>query len=127
MKKYNVTVNGESFIVEVDEIGGSVSQAPQTITPAPQGAPAAPVAPAPQPQPQATSPGIGVDVLSPLPGTVLRINVSEGQAVKAGDILMVLEAMKMENDITAPEDGTVKSISVKAGQAVQTDDLLITI
>ena len=126
MKKYNVTVNGESFIVEVEELGGSVAQATQVITPAPQAAPAATAA-APAPQPKATSPGTGIDVISPLPGTVLKINVSEGQAVKAGDILLVLEAMKMENDITAPEDGTVKSISVKVGQAVQTDDLLITI
>jgi len=135
MKKYNVTVNGETFAVEVEEIG--VSAAPAAIAPVSAPAPAAiapvaasapapaPVAaPAPPPPPVAPS---GNTVASPLPGTVLRVNVAVGQAVKAGDVLLVLEAMKMENDITAPGAGVVSAIHVSSGSNVQTGDALVSL
>jgi biotin carboxyl carrier protein len=131
MKKYNVAVNGETFVVEVEEVGASSAAAPAPARPAPVAAPAPVVAPAPvaAPAPAAAAPAAGGSgsVVSPLPGTVLRINVSVGQAVKAGDLLLVLEAMKMENEIAAPANGTVKTIHVTQGATVQTGDLLISL
>jgi glutaconyl-CoA decarboxylase len=133
MKKYNVTIKGETFVVEVEEIGAGPSVAavapPPAAAPPPVAAPApapvAAVAPAPAAAP---SPAAGGgSVVSPLPGTVLRINVAVGQAVKAGDVLLVLEAMKMENDITAPADGSVQKIHVTQGATVQTGDALISL
>lgn len=126
MKKYNVTVNGETFAVEVEEIGGS---APVAAAPSPASAPAAAptAAPAASPAPKAAPAPTGNAITSPLPGTVLRINVAVGQAVKAGDVVLVLEAMKMENDITAATDGTVSAIHVNVGATVQTGDALISL
>lgn len=100
---------------------------------APQPAPAAPKAeapkPAPAPQPEAPKPAAaaaaGLKVTSPLPGSVIKVTVSEGQAVKKGDTLLILESMKMENPVLAEQDGTVKQIAVSAGQNVMQDDLLI--
>lgn len=103
---------------------------------APAAAPAAPVAPkveapkaAPAPQPAApkpaAAPAAGLKVTSPLPGSVIKVTVSEGQAVKKGDTLLILESMKMENPVLAEQDGTVKQIAVSAGQNVMQDDLLM--
>ena len=128
MKKYNVTVNGETFAVEVEEIGGAapVAAAPAPAPAAPKAAPAPATAPAPA-APKAAPAATGNAITSPLPGTVLRINVAVGQAVKAGDVVLVLEAMKMENDITAATDGTVSAIHVNVGATVQTGDALISL
>lgn len=128
MKKYNVTVNGETFAVEVEEIGGAAPVAAPVAAPAPKAAaPApAPVA-APAPAPAAAPKATGAAICSPLPGTVLKINVAVGQAVKAGQVVAVLEAMKMENDITAAADGTVSAIHVNVGATVQTGDALISL
>lgn len=125
--KYIVTLNGKNYEVEVEEteavIVGVTDAAPAVPaapaaapSPAPAAAPAAPAAPA--------SAADGTKVLSPMPGNILAVNVSVGAAVKAGDVLLVLEAMKMENDIVAPCDGTVKQILVQKGSTVATDDLL---
>lgn len=125
--KYIVTLNGKNYEVEVEEteavIVGVTDAAPAVPaapaaapTPAPAAAPSAPAAPA--------SAADGTKVLSPMPGNILAVNVSVGAAVKAGDVLLVLEAMKMENDIVAPCDGTVKQILVQKGSTVATDDLL---
>lgn len=125
--KYIVTLNGKNYEVEVEEteavIVGVTDAAPAVPTapaaapsPAPAAAPSAPAAPA--------SAADGTKVLSPMPGNILAVNVSVGAAVKAGDVLLVLEAMKMENDIVAPCDGTVKQILVQRGSTVATDDLL---
>ncbi|MCL1975913.1 MAG: biotin/lipoyl-binding protein [Firmicutes bacterium] len=143
MKKYNVTVNGEFFSVEVEEVGDfAVSApvfaptsipapvaAPKVSVPAPAPAPAPASTPVPAPAPAPTTPVAtgGNTVASPLPGTVLRVNVAVGQAVKAGDVLLVLEAMKMENDITAPGAGVVSAIHVNSGSTVQTGDALISL
>ena len=133
--KYIVTLNGKKYEVEVEqgqaianyigEVDSVVLHAPQPAAPVQQAAPAQPAAPAQQ-APAATA-GSGDPINSPMPGTILQVNVSNGQAVKAGEILFVLEAMKMENEIVAPKDGTITSVVVTKGASVQTDALLATI
>ena len=125
-KKANVTVNGMSFEVNLGE----------ETTVAPEVKPAAPAAPAAAPAPEVkaapaapkaapTAPVAGAKVVSPLPGSIIKVLVSEGQAVKKGDTLLTLESMKMENAVAAEQDGTVKQICVTAGQTVMQDDVLI--
>ena len=120
--KYIVTLNGKNYEVEVTECDAVLLNVSDAIAaPAPvAAAPAAPTA-APVAAPVA---GDGTKVPSPMPGTILSVNVSVGQAVKTGDVLMVLEAMKMENDIVAPCDGTIKQLLVSKGSTVNTDDVL---
>ena len=118
--KTKVTVNGKVYEVETE---AAAAPAPK---PAAKPAPAAPVAPkAEAPKPAAAPAAGGIHVKSPLPGSVIKVLVSEGQAVKKGDTLLTLESMKMENAIMAEQDGTVKQIAVAAGQNVMQDDLLI--
>ena len=129
MKQYTITVNGVSYDVTVEEIGGAPAipvAAPVASAPvaAPVAAPAAAPAPA---APKASGAQGGVKVNAPMPGTILKVNVTVGQAVKSGDSLCVLEAMKMENDIPAPKDGTVASIEITKGASVQSGDVLITL
>jgi glutaconyl-CoA decarboxylase len=124
-----VTVNGKKYLVETEK---PAAPAP---APKPAAAPAAPkAAPAPAPEPKpapapaakpAAAPAAGVQVKSPLPGSVIKVNVSVGQAVKKGDTLLTRESMKMENPILAEQDGTVAQVAVAAGQTVMQDDLLI--
>ena len=121
--KYVVTLNGKNYEVEVNEQEAvllGVTDAAAAPVAAPVAAPAA--APAPVAAPVA---GDGTKVPSPMPGTILSVNVSVGQAVKSGDVLLILEAMKMENDIVAPCDGTVKQLLVSKGSTVNTDDVLV--
>ena len=118
MKKYNITVNGNTYEVLVEEADAS--------TPVSYSAPvAAPVA-APKAAPKAAAPVAGgaVKVTSPMPGTILNVKVSVGQSVKKGDVICVLEAMKMENDIPAPQDGVIASINVQKGASVNAGDVL---
>ena len=110
MKKYRVNVNGTVFEVKIEEMTGAPA------APAAAPAPAAPAAPAG-----------GEKITAPMPGTILAVNVTSGSAVKKGDVLMILEAMKMENEIMAPCDGTVTSVSVTKGAAVESGTLLCTI
>ena len=124
--KYVVTLNGKNYEVEVNETEAVVLSVSQATAPVAAPAPAAAPAAAPAPAAQAVS-AEGTTIPSPMPGTILNVNVSVGQAVKAGDVLMILEAMKMENDISAPCDGTVKQILVSKGSTVNTDDVLIVI
>lgn len=122
MKNYTITVNGTPYNVTVEE-GTSTATAPAAATvqaPAPQAAPAPKAAPAP-----AAAGSISVD--APMPGNILDIKVSNGAAVKAGQVLCVLEAMKMENDIVAPQDGTVASINVNKGDTVEAGQTIITL
>ena len=121
----NVTVNGKTYQVETEK-----PAAPAPKPAAPKAAPvaAAPAAaPAPAAEPKAAAPvaADGVKVKSPLPGSVIKVVVTEGQAIKKGDTLLVLESMKMENPIMAEQDGTVKQIVVAAGQNVMQDDVLL--
>lgn len=125
--KYKVTLNGKTYEVEVEETDAvivNVSDAAPVVPPAAPAHPA-PVASAAPAVPAAAADG--VKVLAPMPGTILAMNVSVGQAVKAGEVLLVLEAMKMENEITAPSDGIVKQILVQKGATVDTDAALVVI
>ena len=128
MKKYTITVNGTAYEVEVEE-AGVVASASKAAAPkaAPAPAPAPKAAPAPAPAPKAAAPvAAGATTVSaPMPGKVLSVNVKAGDAVKAGDVLMILEAMKMQNEIMAPADGTVSDVRVSAGQTVGTGDVMI--
>ena len=124
--KYVVSLNGKNYEVEVTESDAVLTKV--TNAPAPAAAPAAPVqAPTAVPTTAQAPVSGGTNIISPMPGTILSVNVTVGQAVKAGDVLMVLEAMKMENDIVASADGTVKQLLVSKGSTVNTDDVLAVI
>ena len=105
MKQYTITVNGVAYDVTVEEKNGGVVSAPKAVE---KSAPAA----------SAAKEG-NVAVSAPMPGKILAVKAKEGDSVKAGDVLLVLEAMKMENDIVAPQDGVVASINVKVGDSVE--------
>lgn len=124
MKNYTITVNGNVYDVTVEEKGGA----------APVAAPAA-SAPAAAPAPKAAAPKApaapagnagSVEVNAPMPGKILSIKASAGQAVKKGDVILLLEAMKMENEVVAPADGTVATINVGSGDMVEAGDVLAT-
>ena len=121
MKKYNVNVNGTKYEVTLEAVDASEVKA----SPAAPAAPAAAPAPAPVSAPAANA--NGETVTSPMPGTILSVNVSNGAAVKKGDVLLILEAMKMENEILAPCDGTVASVNVTKGSSVETGAVLCVI
>lgn len=121
--KYIVSLNGKNYEVEVNESEAVLLSETAAPVAAPAAAPVA--APAAAPAAPAAAPVAGgTNVASPMPGTILSVSVSAGQSVKAGDVLMVLEAMKMENDIVAPCDATVKQVLVAKGSVVNTDDIL---
>ena len=139
--KYIVTLNGKNYEVEVNETDAVITNvttaqgaapAPVAVAaPAPVAAPVAAPAPAAAPAEKAAAPAPvaapsadGKKCISPMPGTILKVLVSQGQAIKAGDTLFILEAMKMENEITAEQDGTVKQVLVTNGTVVNTDDVL---
>lgn len=133
MKRYTITVNGIAYDVTVDESGNAL--APVAAAPAPAATPAPTPAPAPAPAaaPAESAPAQAggsegsVKVESPMPGTILDIKVSIGQAVENGQVLCVLEAMKMENDIVAPQAGTVASINVAKGDSVEAGTVILTL
>ena len=115
MKMYRVNVNGNVYEITLEVVDAAeVKAAP---------APAAAAAPAPVAAP-AAAPANGEKINAPMPGTILAVNVSNGSVVKKGDVLMVLEAMKMENEIMAPCDGTVSAVSVSKGASVESGALL---
>ena len=132
MKEYLITVNGKTYEVQVEE---RAPGAPRVAAPvatasaaAPVSAPAQTAAPAPAAAaPAATGTAGSTPIKSPMPGNIIKINVSVGDVVKNGDVLCVLEAMKMENDIVAPSDGTVSSVNTSKGSAVNSGDLLFTL
>ena len=120
--KYKITLNGRTYEVEVEAGKAMLLDEYEAIAPAPVAAApaAAPVAAAP-----AAAPVAGEAVKAPMPGTILKVNVSAGQAVKEGDVLVILEAMKMENEIMAPRAGTVAQVLVSKGSSVDTDAPLV--
>ena len=124
MKNYRVTVNGVAYDVVVEELNGS-AVAPAPVAAAPVAAPKA--APAPAAAPKASGNAGAIAVKAPMPGTLIKVNVKVGDAVKKGDVLCVLEAMKMENDIMAPADGVVASVEAAKGASVATDAVLVTL
>lgn len=124
MKTYTITVNGNVYDVTVEEGGqGSVPAAPVAKAPAP----AAPKAAAPAPKAVPAGGQGGVKVNSPMPGKILGVKATPGQAVKKGQVILILEAMKMENEVVAPSDGTVASINVSVGDMVESGDVLATL
>lgn len=129
MKRYSITVNGTAYDVQVQEVAaGAPAPAPAASAPVAAAAPApAPAASAPVAAPAPAASGGAVKVESPMPGNILDIRCSVGQQVNSGDVLVVLEAMKMENDIVAPSAGTVAGIHVGKGDAVDTGALLISL
>lgn len=142
--RYVVKVNGKEYDVEVEKLGGpyaSLSRSTAYVqgvpvavapvaAPAPAPAPVAAPAPAPKPAPApaaATSSSGGVDIVSPMPGKVFKLVAQPGEQVAEGQVVMILEAMKMENEIVAPQAGTVDAILVKEGDLVETDTVLATL
>ena len=131
--KYKITLNGKTYEVEVEEGQAMLvdeyeayKPAAPAVAPAPAPAAAPPAAPAPAAAPAApTAVAAGEVVAAPMPGNILKVNCSQGQAVKAGDILVVLEAMKMENEILAPRDGTVAQVVTTKGAVVDTGAPLV--
>ena len=121
MKNLRITVNGTAYDVQVEELGSSSAPAA-----APTAAPAAAPAPAAKPAAPAGAAG-SVVVKAPMPGTVVNVVVSAGQAVKAGDDLVFIEAMKMETPVKAPQDGTVATIDVAKGESVDSVKVLVTL
>lgn len=119
MKKYNVTVNGVTYEVLVEE-AGEIASAPVAQAPAaPKAAPAA--------APKASGSAGSIKVTAPMPGTILKMNLKVGDVIKANDLVCILEAMKMENEIFAAEGGTVKSIDAPQGTSVNSGDVIITL
>ena len=116
-KAYTITVNGTAYDVEVEEKGGAGAAAPKAAPKA---------APAPAPAPAAAPVAAGATTVSaPMPGKVLEVKCKAGDAVKSGDVLLILEAMKMQNEIMAPADGTVSDVRVSAGSTVNTGDVMV--
>jgi glutaconyl-CoA/methylmalonyl-CoA decarboxylase subunit gamma len=131
MRQFNITVNGIGYQVSVDEVAaGSVAVSAPVATPAPIAAPApvaAAAAPAPAAAPKAAPVSGGTKITSPMPGNILDVRCKPGDAVKSGDVLLILEAMKMENEIMSASDGTVKQVLVSKGAVVSSGDLLVVI
>lgn len=124
MRKFNIKVNGKAYEVEVEEVGASFAAATPVIN-AP--ASAAPDAEKPAEQPKQAAVSGTSSVKAPMPGTVNAVKVTAGEQVKKGQVIAVLEAMKMENDICAPEDAVVASVAVTQGQSVNTGDIIVTL
>ena len=129
--KYKVTLNGRTYEVEVEHGKAMLLDEYEAIAPAPVAAAAAPVAAAPAAAPAAAAApavtGAGEAVTAPMPGNILKVNVNVGDAVKEGQVLVVLEAMKMENEIMAPKNGTVTQVVVSKGSTVDTGAPLVVI
>lgn len=130
MRKFNITVNGKQYEVDVEEVGGAMPAArpmaapAPTVAAAPMAAPAAVAASTPAP---ANIPEGGTKVTSPMPGTILDIKVNVGDTVKSGQVLLILEAMKMENEIMAPSAGRIAAIPTSKGSSVNSGELLVVI
>lgn len=124
MKKFQITVNGNTYEVEVEELQGGQTAAPSS-------APSVAAAPAPAkkaaPKKTASAPAGATKVTAPMPGKIVDIKVSEGQNVKEGDVVAILEAMKMENEVIAPASGSIASINVAKGASVDSGDVIVSI
>lgn len=136
-RQYRIIVDGTPYHVQVEDLGAGAAPAaaPAPVAapvaaPAPAAAPAPVAAPAPAPAPTpaaAPAPAGGAPVTAPMPGKILKVSVSVGAAVKEGDLVLILEAMKMENEIFSPADGVVKEIRARDGETVNTGDVMMVI
>ena len=133
-KKYRITVDGTAYTVEVEDLGTGACAVPVSApVAAPVSAPVASPAPAPAsapvvaPAPAPAVGGAGVPVTAPMPGKVLKVVVGVGAAVKNGDLVLILEAMKMENEIFSPADGVIKEIRSREGDAVNSGDVMMVV
>ncbi len=121
MKRYNITVDGKAYDVVVEEVSGEGAAVPAPAAPAAAPAPAAA-------KPAASAPvAAGTKITAPMPGNIIAVKSNKGDSVKKGTVLLILEAMKMENEIVAPVDGKVADIRVKKGDTVSTGDLLVVV
>lgn len=139
MRKFVVNVNGNSYEVEVEEVGGAPVSVPFAVRPVQAAAAVAPAAPAPAPAAPAATPAPApaapvssgaagaVKISAPMPGTILDIKVKAGDTVQKGTLVIILEAMKMENEILSPQDATVASVNVTKGQQVNSGDVMLTL
>ena len=129
--KYKITINGRTYEVEVEQDSAMIVDEYEAYAPAPAApaAPAAPVAQAAAPAPAAAPvvTGNGETVEAPMPGSIVNVLVKAGQKVNAGDVLVIIEAMKMENEIMAPKNGTITQVVIKQGDKVETGTPLIVI
>ena len=127
--KYEISLNGRTYEIEVELAAPMLMQEFQAYAPAPAAAPVPAAAPAAEAAPAAAPAvtGAGERVDAPMPGNILKVNVAPGQAVKEGDVLVILEAMKMENEIMAPKNGTVNQVLVSKGSTVDTGAPLVVI
>lgn len=122
MKKYRVNVNGTNYEIELELV--DENEIKSSVTSAPAAAPVAPAASTPAPAPAAPAPAGGEKIESPMPGTILSVNVAAGDSITKGQVLMILEAMKMENEIMSPIDGKVISVNTSKGATVEAGTLL---
>ena len=134
MKKFLIKVNGTQYEVEVEEVRDDCTVAAQPVkevkAAAPIAAPAQTAAPAPKasaPKANNTVPAGASSITAPMPGTILKVNVSNGDTVKKGQVLLILEAMKMENEIVAPMDGKITSVNVEKGKSVSVGDVMVSL
>ncbi len=125
IKKYNITVNGNTYDVEVEEVGSEASTVsrPQAT----QNSPRPQAIPNQSQKPQAVPVAGGDNILSPMPGTINDVRVKAGDSIKKGQVLLILEAMKMENEIMANSDGTISAVNISKGSSVNVGDVLVTI
>lgn len=133
LRKFRIRLNEKEYIVEMEELTEGagfdipVQAAPQQSAPVQQKAPAAPVQAAPEKETQAQASGAGTPVLAPMPGTVVGMKKKVGDNVNKGEVVVVFEAMKMENEIVSPQSGKITSMPITAGQAIDVDEVLFTV
>jgi biotin carboxyl carrier protein len=123
MKKYNIKVNGNTYEVEVEEVNGETTISPATV----EGTQAPQIKVEQAPKAQVKKAAAGEKIECPIPGTVLKVNISPGDNVKKGQVMFILEAMKMENEIMAPRDANIIEVNVSKGASVNTNDVLAVI
>lgn len=125
MKKFQITFKGQVYELDVEEISVSKSIAPQTASASvPAAAPISAPVSVPKAAPTVAPPAGAQTVLAPMPGKILAVNIKSGDAVKRGDVIFILEAMKMQNEIMANQDGQISSVNATVGQTVSTGDVL---